>query len=136
MSELGLIHTANNGTYYLLPVLQRSVEKLSAIVDEEMAKIGGQKLTLPILTSGDLWEQSGRLKDIGREVMTTVDRHNHTQILSPVNYFRLIYFHPRITFHSSIADQRRKCHRIDGHVISIIVQTVATPVVSGEWVGG
>lgn len=85
MTELGLIHTANNGTYYLLPVLQRSIEKLTAIVDEEMARIGGQKMTLPILTSADLWNQTGRLKDIGREVMTSVDRHSHTQILSPVN---------------------------------------------------
>lgn len=85
MTELGLIHTANNGTYYLLPVLQRSIEKLTAIVDEEMSRIGGQKMTLPILTPADLWNQTGRLKDIGREVMTSIDRHNHTQILSPVN---------------------------------------------------
>lgn len=85
MTELGLIHSANNGTYYLLPLLLRSVEKLSAIVDEEMAKIGGQKMILPILTSSELWHKTGRLKDIGREVMTSVDRHNHTQILSPVN---------------------------------------------------
>lgn len=84
MTELGLIHTSHNGTYYLLPVLQRSIEKLSAIVDEEMGRIGGQKMTLPILTSADLWNQTGRLQDIGREVMTSVDRHNHTQILSPV----------------------------------------------------
>lgn len=85
MSELGLIHSANNGTYYLLPVLQRSIEKLTSIVDEEMSRIGGQKMTLPILTSADLWNQTGRLQDIGREVMTSVDRHSHTQILSPVN---------------------------------------------------
>lgn len=84
MSELGLIHSANNGTYFNLPVLQRSIEKLTAIVDEEMAKIGGQKMALPVLTSADLWHKTGRLKDIGREVMSCIDRHNHTQILSPV----------------------------------------------------
>lgn len=87
MTEMGLIHSANNGTYHLLPVLQRSIEKLTAIVDEEMARIGGQKMSLPILTSVDLWNQTGRLKDIGREVMTCVDRHNHTQILSPVDKY-------------------------------------------------
>lgn len=87
MTELGLIHTANNGTYYLLPVLQRSIEKLTAIVDEEMGRIGGQKLTLPILTPADLWNQTGRLNDIGREVMTSVDRHSHQQILSPVRKY-------------------------------------------------
>lgn len=87
MTEMGLIHSANNGTYHLLPVLQRSIEKLTAIVDEEMARIGGQKMSLPILTSVDLWNQTGRLKDIGREVMSCIDRHNHTQILSPVDKY-------------------------------------------------
>lgn len=84
MSELGLIHSAHNGTFYILPILQRSIEKLTKIVDEEMGKIGGQRMAMPILTSADLWNQTGRLQDIGREVMTSVDRHNHTQILSPV----------------------------------------------------
>lgn len=101
MSELGLIHSANNGTYYVLPVLQRSVEKMTAIVDEEMAKIGGQKLSLPILTSADLWNRTGRLKDVGREVMTAIDRHNHTQILSPVRSCVIHYMGARPVGHAA-----------------------------------
>lgn len=126
MTELGLIHTANNGTYYLLPVLQRSIEKLTAIVDEEMSRIGGQKMTLPILTPADLWNQTGRLKDIGREVMTSIDRHNHTQILSPVNIMigwvmsAWAEDNPHL-----IPDERGECNCTHGHAIADIVQTVA-----------
>lgn len=137
MTEMGLIHSANNGTYHLLPVLQRSIEKLTAIVDEEMARIGGQKMSLPILTSVDLWNQTGRLKDIGREVMSCIDRHNHTQILSPVDKYcseqagAYSIIHVYILF----PDQRRKYHSSDGPAISDLVQTIAYSIVSGEWVG-
>lgn len=88
MTELGLIQAAHNGTFYILPVLQRSIEKMTALVDSGMREVGGQKLSLPILTSSELWQRSGRLKDIGREIMTSVDRHDHTQILSPVSDMR------------------------------------------------
>lgn len=134
MTEMGLIHSANNGTYHLLPVLQRSIEKLTAIVDEEMTKIGGQKMSLPILTSVDLWNQTGRLKDIGREVMTSIDRHNHTQILSPVDKreageYSIILFYYLLNL---FPDQRRKYHRFNGPPISDLVQTIAHSIVSGE----
>ncbi|GAB0099767.1 Prolyl-tRNA synthetase [Sergentomyia squamirostris] len=86
MTELGLIKPATNGTFYLLPLMQRSVEKLVAIVDAHMNLVDAQKVTLPILTSGELWKKSGRLTGgINREIMTTVDRHENLQVLSPTN---------------------------------------------------
>uniref|UniRef100_A0A1B0DGL6 Probable proline--tRNA ligase, mitochondrial n=1 Tax=Phlebotomus papatasi TaxID=29031 RepID=A0A1B0DGL6_PHLPP len=86
MTELGLIKPATNGTFYLLPLVQRSVDKLVAIVEAHMREIDAQRLTLPILTSGELWKKSGRLGSApNREIMTTVDRHENLQILSPTN---------------------------------------------------
>ncbi|XP_059621945.1 probable proline--tRNA ligase, mitochondrial [Phlebotomus argentipes] len=86
MTELGLIKAAANGTFYLMPLVQRSVDKLVAIVEAHMRQIDAQKVTLPILTPGELWKKSGRLGGaINREIMTTVDRHDNLQVLSPTN---------------------------------------------------
>lgn len=40
--------------FALLPLGQRVIDKLTAIIDEEMRHIGAQKLLLPLLTSGHL----------------------------------------------------------------------------------
>uniref|UniRef100_A0A6B2EE74 Probable proline--tRNA ligase, mitochondrial n=1 Tax=Phlebotomus kandelakii TaxID=1109342 RepID=A0A6B2EE74_9DIPT len=86
MTELGLIRPATNGTFYLLPLVQRSMAKLVAIVEDHMKEIDAQRLSLPILTPGDLWRKSGRLGGpVNREIMTTVDRHENLQVLSPTN---------------------------------------------------
>ena len=85
MLEQGLIRQAGNGTFYILPLLQRSVQKAIDLVDHYMQRMAGaEKLTLPILTSADLWRKSGRLETAGGELMSTTDRHGKRQILGPV----------------------------------------------------
>uniref|UniRef100_A0A1Y9IVS2 Probable proline--tRNA ligase, mitochondrial n=1 Tax=Anopheles minimus TaxID=112268 RepID=A0A1Y9IVS2_9DIPT len=89
MLEQGLIRQAGNGTFYLLPLLQRSLQKAIDLIDQHMAKIGAQKLTLPLLTSAELWKKSGRLgsNDSGTptELLQTTDRHGKVQILGPTH---------------------------------------------------
>lgn len=86
MLEQGLMRQAGNGTFYILPLLQRSVQKAIDLVDHHMQHFAGaEKLTLPILTSADLWRKSGRLETAGGELMSTTDRHGKRQILGPVS---------------------------------------------------
>ncbi|KAG5673317.1 hypothetical protein PVAND_003377 [Polypedilum vanderplanki] len=85
MIDCGLIKHCNNGTYYILPLLQRSIEKLTKIIDHYMTEIDGQKITMPTLTSADLWKKSGRFENAVTELMTVNDRHNRLQILSPTH---------------------------------------------------
>ncbi|KXJ68716.1 probable proline--tRNA ligase, mitochondrial [Aedes albopictus] len=86
MLEQGLIRQAGNGTFYILPLLQRSVQKAIDLVDYYMQRMAGaKKLTLPILTSADLWRKSGRLETAGGELMSTTDRHGKRQILGPTH---------------------------------------------------
>lgn len=59
MLELGLISSANNGFFNILPLAQRSIEKCIGIVDYHMKKVGAQKITLPNLTPVELWNKSG-----------------------------------------------------------------------------
>lgn len=60
MLELGLISSASNGFFNILPLTQRSIDKCIGIVDFYMKKVGAQKITTPNLTSADLWKKSGK----------------------------------------------------------------------------
>jgi len=62
---------------------QRSMEKCIRIVDHYMKKVGAQKITIPNLTSIDLWKKSGRYVANNAELLTTTDRHDKVYILGP-----------------------------------------------------
>lgn len=85
MIELGLIRPASSGSFYFLPLGMRALEKLVNIVDDEMHKIGAQKLLLPTLCNSNLWKSTKRLYDFGSELFTVKDRHDNTYILSPTH---------------------------------------------------
>uniref|UniRef100_A0A182K8J9 Probable proline--tRNA ligase, mitochondrial n=1 Tax=Anopheles christyi TaxID=43041 RepID=A0A182K8J9_9DIPT len=89
MLEQGLIRQAGNGTFYLLPLLQRSLQKAIDLIDRHMEAVGAQKMVLPLLTSAELWKKSGRLKaaEAGTpsELLQTTDRHGKVQILGPTH---------------------------------------------------
>lgn len=88
MLETGLIRHSGNGTFFILPLLQRSVDKLIKILDSHMSEINGQKLTMPTLTATELWKKSGRLEDaqLSGELIIVKDRHDKMHLLSPVKY--------------------------------------------------
>jgi prolyl-tRNA synthetase len=59
MLDLGVIRQASAGVFHLLPLGERSLQKLISIVDDEMSKINAQKVMLPLLTPGELWKSTG-----------------------------------------------------------------------------
>ncbi|XP_065370922.1 probable proline--tRNA ligase, mitochondrial [Calliphora vicina] len=85
MTELGLLKPATHGTFQIMPLAQRSLDKLCAIVNEAMLSVEGQKITLPVLTSSILWNKSGRLKGDITEFFMLRDRHNKEFLLSPTH---------------------------------------------------
>jgi len=64
MLELGLIRQSANGLYHLLPLAQRSLEKLISIVDKNMLDIGAQKMSMPVLIQSNLWKKTGSLTQL------------------------------------------------------------------------
>ncbi|KAJ8943704.1 hypothetical protein NQ314_009677 [Rhamnusium bicolor] len=85
MLELGIIQQANPGSFHFLPLGLKSLNKLMKIVDNEMFKIGGQKIMFPSLINCKLWKSSGRLENAGPELFQLKDRHDHNYILSPTH---------------------------------------------------
>lgn len=59
MLELGIIKQANPGIFHYLPLGVRVLEKLTNIIDNEMATINAQKVILPYLINSNLWKQTG-----------------------------------------------------------------------------
>ncbi|NXK85971.1 SYPM protein, partial [Formicarius rufipectus] len=85
MLQGGLIHPASPGCYCYLPPTVRAMEKLVRLMDEEMQAVGGQKLSLPSLSSAEPWRASGRWDQMGPELFRLVDRHSHSYCLGPTH---------------------------------------------------
>ena len=69
----GYIRQLGAGIYSYLPLGQRSLNKIIAIVREEMDKIG-QEFLLPALNPAELWEESGRWAGMGDNMFRLKDR--------------------------------------------------------------
>ena len=79
----GMIRKTASGVYTFLPLGQRVLAKVEAIVRDEMNAIGAQEIMMPALQPSELWHESGRWDDYGPELMRLVDRHDHGFCLGP-----------------------------------------------------
>ena len=77
--------TGANGTFMLLPLAVRVLEKLTGIVDRHMTSVGAQKLSMPFLVSQTLWERTGRWDTAGSELWRLRDRHGKGFCLGPTH---------------------------------------------------
>jgi prolyl-tRNA synthetase len=85
MLRAGLIRKLSSGVYNLLPLGVRSARKVEDIVREEMDRIGGLEILMPILSPAELWQESGRWDVYGRELMRLRDRHDRFFALGPTH---------------------------------------------------
>jgi prolyl-tRNA synthetase len=69
----GYIRQLGAGIYNYLPLGQRALNKIIAIVREEMDKIG-QEFYLPAIQPRELWEESGRWATMGDNMFRLKDR--------------------------------------------------------------
>ena len=74
MMRAGMIQKVAAGIYSYLPLAFRSIRKFEEIVREELAKDGCQELLMPAVLPADLWQESGRWKFYGDELLRFCDR--------------------------------------------------------------
>ena len=77
----GYVRPVSAGIYSLLPTGQRVVAKIEEIIREEMNKIDGQEVLMPVVLPAELWEESGRYGSVGAELLRFRDRNNKPMIL-------------------------------------------------------
>jgi prolyl-tRNA synthetase len=70
----GFIRQLGAGIYDYLPLAKRSLNKIEAIVREEMDGIGGQEFYLPALHPAEIWKESGRWEVMGENMFRLKDR--------------------------------------------------------------
>ena len=59
MLRAGYMKQLSAGVYSYLPLMHRTITKISQIVREEMDAAGGQELLMPALQPKELWVESG-----------------------------------------------------------------------------
>ncbi|XP_042144403.1 probable proline--tRNA ligase, mitochondrial [Ixodes scapularis] len=85
MLDYGLISPSGTGTFVLLPLATKSLERLVDLIDSELQSVGGQKILLPCLVPGSLFKKTGRWEDMGDELFKLKDRRDHDYCLGPTH---------------------------------------------------
>ena len=81
----GFVEQIGSGLYNYLPLGKIMHDKISRVVKEEMNEAGALEVSFSVVTSGELWKQSGRYNVFGKELLRFKDRKENDFVLSPTN---------------------------------------------------
>src|SRR5271167_3794077 len=85
MLRAGMVRQSAAGIYSWLPLGLRVLKKVEGIVRAEQDAAGAQELLMPTLQPAELWRESGRYEDYGKEMLRIVDRHERDMLYGPTN---------------------------------------------------
>jgi prolyl-tRNA synthetase len=81
----GMIRKVAMGIYDFLPLGLRSLDKIENIVREEMNRADAQEVAMPHLVPAELWQESGRWQQYGKELLRIEDRHEREYCFGPTH---------------------------------------------------
>jgi len=85
MLRAGMIKQSSAGIYSWLPLGFKVLRRLEEIVHQEQIRAGHIPMLMPTLQSADLWRESGRYDDYGKEMLRITDRHGRDMLYGPTN---------------------------------------------------
>jgi len=85
MLRAGMIRQSSAGIYSWLPLGLRALKKVERIVREEQDRAGAQEILMPTVQPAELWRESGRYDDYGKEMLRIRDRHDREMLYGPTN---------------------------------------------------
>jgi prolyl-tRNA synthetase len=85
MLRAGMIRQESAGIYAWLPLGLRVLSKINAVIREEQNRAGAVELLMPTIQSAELWRESGRYDDYGKEMLRIRDRHERDMLFGPTN---------------------------------------------------
>jgi prolyl-tRNA synthetase len=74
MLRAGFVRQLASGLYIYLPLGWKVMNKINAIIKEEMDGLGAQEISMPVLHPAEVWQQTGRWDEIGDEMFRLKDR--------------------------------------------------------------
>src|SRR5438309_10186992 len=85
MVRAGPVRGLAGGIYKWLPLGLRVLHKVEAIVREEMNDAGAIELFVPAVQPAELWQESGRCRKYGPELLRFKDRHERDFCIGPTH---------------------------------------------------
>ena len=85
MMRAGMISQSSSGIYSWLPLGLRVLKKIENIVREEQDAAGVNEILMPTIQPADLWKESGRYEDYGKEMLRINDRQDREMLYGPTN---------------------------------------------------
>ena len=85
MLRAGLVRQTSAGIYAWLPLGHRVLKNIERIVRQEQDAAGAQELLMPTIQPAELWRESGRYEDYGKEMLRIRDRHERDMLYGPTN---------------------------------------------------
>ena len=85
MMRAGMIRKVASGIYTYLPLGLRSIKKLENIVRQEMNRAGAVELLMPAIQPAELWMESRRWQQYGKELLRIKDRHDRDFVFGPTH---------------------------------------------------
>ncbi|HVL53058.1 MAG TPA: proline--tRNA ligase, partial [Vitreimonas sp.] len=78
----GYVRQLGSGMYSLLPLGFRTSKRIEQVIREEIDRIGGQEMEMPVVHPAELWQRSGRYQKIGPEMVRFQDRGGRDMVLA------------------------------------------------------
>jgi len=85
MARAGMIRKVAAGIYDYLPLGLKVIRKVENIVREEMNRAGAIEILMPAVVPADLWEESGRWQQYGKELLRLKDRKETNFCIGPTH---------------------------------------------------
>ncbi len=85
MLRAGMVRQTAAGIYSWLPMGYKVLRKIEQIVREEMDATGAQEILMPTIQPAELWQESGRYDDYGKEMLRINDRHDRALLYGPTH---------------------------------------------------
>jgi prolyl-tRNA synthetase len=85
MLRAGMLRQQAAGIYSWLPLGVRVLKNIERIVREEQNRAGALEVLMPTIQPAELWRESRRYDDYGKEMLRIVDRHERDMLYGPTN---------------------------------------------------
>ena len=85
MYRAGMIRKLAAGIYSYLPLGLRVIQKVERIIREEMNRAGAQEVLLPCIHPAELWIETHRWEEYGKDLLRMKDRHDRDCCFGPTH---------------------------------------------------
>lgn len=85
MLRAGLCQQSASGIYSWLPLGKIILDKITDICKNEMLLAGANEILMPTLQPAEIWKESGRYEDYGKEMLRIKDRNDRDLLYGPTN---------------------------------------------------